>query len=404
MASGTLEGGIIPKLGAAVTAARHGVPAFIGQNGGPSAMSVFTGTPLLPTYARFPVDVRRGRRRVADRRRRAALPRPLRRHRRGQARPPPPRPARRRTRPARPALARLEPLFHRADAGARSAAVRAVRRRPRVLLQLRRRVGRGGAQVGAQGDREDEIVALEGSFHGRTMGALSITGQPAKRAPSSRSCPASGSRRPRRSPTSRPQTAAILLEPVQGEGGVHPLATETLEKARALADEHGAMLDVRRGADRRRAHRRVLRLAAARRTARRGHAREGPRERPADRGAARLRRGAHGLRARRPCLHLRREPGGVRGGVRRRRHDRRRPARPRPGCRRALRGAAPRRRAAPGCCSRSSSTGPPALSRSRARANGLVGTAGERRCGSPRRSRSPPRRRPRVDLLRETLR
>jgi acetylornithine/N-succinyldiaminopimelate aminotransferase len=37
-------------------------------------------------------------------------------------------------------------------------------------------------------------------------------------------------------------TAAILLEPVQGEGGVHPLAPGVLEQARALADEHGAML------------------------------------------------------------------------------------------------------------------------------------------------------------------
>ena len=39
-----------------------------------------------------------------------------------------------------------------------------------------------------------------------------------------------------------PQTAAILLEPVQGEGGVHPLAPEVLQQARALADEHGALL------------------------------------------------------------------------------------------------------------------------------------------------------------------
>src|SRR5204862_1814197 len=37
-------------------------------------------------------------------------------------------------------------------------------------------------------------------------------------------------------------TAAILLEAVQGEGGVRPLAPETLAEARALADEHGALL------------------------------------------------------------------------------------------------------------------------------------------------------------------
>ena len=40
----------------------------------------------------------------------------------------------------------------------------------------------------------------------------------------------------------RPQTAAIVLEPVQGEGGVHPLSHEMLAQARALADEHGALL------------------------------------------------------------------------------------------------------------------------------------------------------------------
>src|SRR5205807_2498556 len=38
------------------------------------------------------------------------------------------------------------------------------------------------------------------------------------------------------------QTAAILLEPVQGEGGVHPLDTAVLIEARALAEEHGALL------------------------------------------------------------------------------------------------------------------------------------------------------------------
>jgi acetylornithine/succinyldiaminopimelate/putrescine aminotransferase len=39
-----------------------------------------------------------------------------------------------------------------------------------------------------------------------------------------------------------PGTAAILLEPVQGEGGVRPLPPAFLQEARALADEHGALL------------------------------------------------------------------------------------------------------------------------------------------------------------------
>jgi acetylornithine/succinyldiaminopimelate/putrescine aminotransferase len=83
-----------------------------------------------------------------------------------------------------------------------------------------------------------EIVALDGSFHGRTLGALSVTGQPAKRAAFEPLVP--GARFGLEHVG--PDTAAILLEPVQGEGGVHPLSTAFLEEARARADEHGAML------------------------------------------------------------------------------------------------------------------------------------------------------------------
>jgi predicted acetylornithine/succinylornithine family transaminase len=83
-----------------------------------------------------------------------------------------------------------------------------------------------------------EIVALDGSFHGRTLGALSVTGQPAKRAAFEPLVPGAKFGLDHVGPN----TAAILLEPVQGEGGVHPLTLETLEHARALADEHGALL------------------------------------------------------------------------------------------------------------------------------------------------------------------
>jgi predicted acetylornithine/succinylornithine family transaminase len=83
-----------------------------------------------------------------------------------------------------------------------------------------------------------EIVALDGSFHGRTFGALSVTGQPAKRSAFEPLVP--GARFGL--DLVGPDTAAILLEPVQGEGGVHPLSSEFLAEARALADEHGALL------------------------------------------------------------------------------------------------------------------------------------------------------------------
>jgi predicted acetylornithine/succinylornithine family transaminase len=87
------------------------------------------------------------------------------------------------------------------------------------------------------------LVALEESFHGRTMGALSVTGQPAKRAPFEPLVPGAVFATPETlSDQVGPDTAAILLEPVQGEGGVHPLGAETLANARALAERHGALL------------------------------------------------------------------------------------------------------------------------------------------------------------------
>jgi acetylornithine/N-succinyldiaminopimelate aminotransferase len=87
------------------------------------------------------------------------------------------------------------------------------------------------------------LVALEGSFHGRTMGALSVTGQPPKRAPFEPLVPGAVFATPETlADHVGSDTAAILLEPVQGEGGVHPLGADTLAQARALADEYGALL------------------------------------------------------------------------------------------------------------------------------------------------------------------
>jgi predicted acetylornithine/succinylornithine family transaminase len=88
-----------------------------------------------------------------------------------------------------------------------------------------------------------ELVALEGSFHGRTMGALSVTGQPAKQAPFAPLIPGVRFATPETlAGAVGPQTAAIIMEPVLGEGGVLPLSAETLEEARALADANDALL------------------------------------------------------------------------------------------------------------------------------------------------------------------
>jgi predicted acetylornithine/succinylornithine family transaminase len=90
------------------------------------------------------------------------------------------------------------------------------------------------------------IVALEGSFHGRTLGALSITGQPAKRTAFEPLLPGVTFARlndiESLAAAVNGDTAAIVIEPIQGEGGVHPADVEFLVAARTLADGHGAML------------------------------------------------------------------------------------------------------------------------------------------------------------------
>src|SRR5262249_27988939 len=91
-----------------------------------------------------------------------------------------------------------------------------------------------------------EVIALENSFHGRTFGALSITGQEKYRRDFEPLVP--GARFvPRNDITALEQmvcdrTAAIVFEIVQGEGGIYPLTTEYLRKARELCDRYGAVL------------------------------------------------------------------------------------------------------------------------------------------------------------------
>jgi len=91
-----------------------------------------------------------------------------------------------------------------------------------------------------------EVVALENSFHGRTFGALSITGQEKYRRDFEPLVP--GARFvPRNDITALQQmvgekTAGIVFEIVQGEGGIYPLSTEYLRKARELCDRYNALL------------------------------------------------------------------------------------------------------------------------------------------------------------------
>jgi acetylornithine/N-succinyldiaminopimelate aminotransferase len=91
-----------------------------------------------------------------------------------------------------------------------------------------------------------EFVVMEGGFHGRTMGALSATPQESKQAPFAPLVP--GFRVVPRTDAAAlsaavtTDTAAVLLEPIQGESGIHPLDRDVLRAAREACDEHGALL------------------------------------------------------------------------------------------------------------------------------------------------------------------
>jgi acetylornithine/N-succinyldiaminopimelate aminotransferase len=92
---------------------------------------------------------------------------------------------------------------------------------------------------------QGEIVVVQKAFHGRTYGALSATPQESKQAPFAPLVP--GFRAVPAEPDALAaaideRTAAVLLEPIQGETGVNVLSEELLARARAACTEHGAAL------------------------------------------------------------------------------------------------------------------------------------------------------------------
>ena len=90
------------------------------------------------------------------------------------------------------------------------------------------------------------IVAAQGAFHGRSMGALALTAKEAYRAPFEplpgevTFVPYGDAEALAAAVTD--ETAAIILEPIQGEAGVIVPPADYLAAARAVADEHGALL------------------------------------------------------------------------------------------------------------------------------------------------------------------
>jgi acetylornithine aminotransferase len=91
-----------------------------------------------------------------------------------------------------------------------------------------------------------KLVACDGAFHGRTMGALTLTGQPPKREPFTPLLPdvehvPFGDPKALEAAVDE-RTAAVIIEPVLGEGGVHPAPAGYLQKARQLTTDNGALL------------------------------------------------------------------------------------------------------------------------------------------------------------------
>jgi acetylornithine/N-succinyldiaminopimelate aminotransferase len=90
-----------------------------------------------------------------------------------------------------------------------------------------------------------DVVVVYGAFHGRTYGALSATPQESKQAPFAPLVPGFRAVDPTPAAISAAvdtHTAAVLLEPIQGESGVNVLSEEALQAARNACDEHGAAL------------------------------------------------------------------------------------------------------------------------------------------------------------------
>ena len=96
------------------------------------------------------------------------------------------------------------------------------------------------------GEGKCRLIALENSFHGRTFGALSLTGQEKYRTqfqpllPGVIFVPRNDVEALRRAVDD--SVCAIVLEPIQGEGGIRECSPEFLQEARAAADRHHAVL------------------------------------------------------------------------------------------------------------------------------------------------------------------
>lgn len=101
------------------------------------------------------------------------------------------------------------------------------------------------ARLNHAGGPRPRVLSLTGSFHGRTMGALSLTGQPALREPFEPLVPGVehiDSTIEALDAAMGPDVAALIVEPIKGEAGVLELPHGYLEHARDVTARHGALL------------------------------------------------------------------------------------------------------------------------------------------------------------------
>lgn len=113
-------------------------------------------------------------------------------------------------------------------------------------LKLARLCGRPAENNPANAHPKTRILAMENSFHGRTFGALSVTATEKYRAPFAPLVP--GAEFVRFNDVADLEAkfddtiCAVILETIQGEGGIYPVTESFWNRARALAAQHGALL------------------------------------------------------------------------------------------------------------------------------------------------------------------
>ena len=113
-------------------------------------------------------------------------------------------------------------------------------------MKLARLFGRQSNEAAGTTAKKHRFLALENSFHGRTFGAISVTSTEKYRLPFAPVVP--GAEFVRFNDVADLQAkfdetvCGILLETIQGEGGIYPVSEALWNRARALATQHGALL------------------------------------------------------------------------------------------------------------------------------------------------------------------